>query len=615
MHKQQYSEWRDIHVQSLTRVDSILREAVGLNTKSGRWSTYIPEMPPAASGLGISVTPSSPLRPNTLYSQSPTSIQRGGASLPGLDYQASADSSALPLPRIKALNSLPGSNSVAPKRMPKKGDKRGTSVYNPAMRQLQLSRDESRRSRLFAEYEKLVGNTDEVESDDSPKTSLDQGSSGDHKDSFDHPGGLGHIVEEEEPSTPSRNSWSPTEHEAKQRPATVYAKTTAPPPPTNRHKRNALSASLCAEHTDVFSKKQSEKRWTRMITENQHLFGRQAVEITVDISPDIMYDISANGTARPDAIGIRHTLTEAEVQAIDDVISLASDDEVHMYVEEVKRIKPVVALKLDLPLTADLFHDVELALAERLPPLSARSTASVTSTVGPRTPLAKPLQAMPLYSPKAFSAFGVNIFGDKKQCDSPLAESTMFGPQTATLPAATKSAASIPAATAAGAAKRQSIYINQEDVYAGAIFASEELPYQQQERASMAVEEPVKQSELFELMIESDSVPDYVHEKQYEPSSDYEEEGHAELAAVYTPTITAISLPEGDDDEEGNCSSAPNSLPEREDATLKLAPSSFSKTRDVSLRPPAIDLLKKEDAMFRPATRHSEYVRQQLQLV
>ncbi|KAJ2351584.1 hypothetical protein GGF43_003991, partial [Coemansia sp. RSA 2618] len=59
MKTRQMTEWRDIHVKSLSRVDSILREAVGLSQANpNRWTVYAPaeaHMHAQADGLGISM--------------------------------------------------------------------------------------------------------------------------------------------------------------------------------------------------------------------------------------------------------------------------------------------------------------------------------------------------------------------------------------------------------------------------------------------------------------------------------------------------------------------------------------------------------------------------------
>ncbi|KAJ1937227.1 hypothetical protein EC988_007955, partial [Linderina pennispora] len=50
-HGAQYKEWREIHAKSLSRVDSILREAAGLSSLQRSATTR-------TNGLGISVSAS-----------------------------------------------------------------------------------------------------------------------------------------------------------------------------------------------------------------------------------------------------------------------------------------------------------------------------------------------------------------------------------------------------------------------------------------------------------------------------------------------------------------------------------------------------------------------------
>ncbi|KAJ2771123.1 hypothetical protein IWQ56_001905, partial [Coemansia nantahalensis] len=122
-----------------------------------------------------------------------------------------------------------------------------------------------------------------------------------------------------------------------------------------------------------------------------------------------------------------------------------------------RRLSSAPPLVLDLPQSADLFQDMAQALAERLPPLSAGSTASTSSastvvlwpdslaSSSPLSVLRRPQSA----SGGAGSA-GASPASDKQDVDAPVVGS-----------------------------RASSIYLDPESLFGGVIFGGEDLPHEQ----------------------------------------------------------------------------------------------------------------------------------------
>ncbi|KAJ1844365.1 hypothetical protein LPJ73_005194, partial [Coemansia sp. RSA 2703] len=532
------------------------------------------------------------------------------------------------------------------------------SMYNPATRQIQLSRDEDRRSRLFAEYEKLVGSKSESHDDDddddihaygrqstsrptttkSSKLAMSDDSLDSDETDATPKVSLDNIAEEEEcaneeqdvdqdghtdlaPSssaelseaTFSRNSNEDVftgrralDQQYRPRPSSVYAKTSPSllnerelvRRPSLRRGRHAYSTSLDSQD-DVFSKQQSQKRWTQMLNKNQHLFDIQAVVAagalggrdSVDANADLETATNADDEDKSKDQADDAEADEETGATIDDVISLASDDceSGDENSTEAVNVKQMLAqsLKLDLPPAVDLYEDVAQALAERMP-RSANGTGE--NSLGEESqssgnPHSRPLAAMPLYSPKAFSAFGVNIFGSKDRVRTPLAESTHIDD------------VDLPAETVSMANKRGSIYINHDDLYNSAIFASDELPYQQEHP-------PVKTAHLADQVTESASTPMIKEVADAAAVLDYSAHIASRSAGEYTPVIPGSSLPNEYSRKE----------PKGRLETLRHTHSQA--TMQTQSDDPSRDSSMTNDKRSGNSTiRHSEYVRQQLQLV
>ncbi|KAJ2743664.1 hypothetical protein GGI20_003584 [Coemansia sp. BCRC 34301] len=565
-HAKHYTEWRDIHVQSLSRVDSILREAVGLRPSNpSRWSTCAlpsqgPEGPasPPHSGLGISVSQSTGLPRlqeagsrslTTATSQAMYSHLAPDASTPAFD--APDDSSyyssprpntssaclATPAPKQSLLDSHQYSRDSAaqsaqaaatarPARLHtasslghSHADTRGTSMYlagqalrpatthdvrrqmsmyNPSGRLLRLSRDETRRSRLFAEYEMLMagkdsGEDNDEEADDTAtidETDEDavlvgmpiernQGSLDDISEDAEYdfasyePSPVDNAVVsdpckgEKEASLPQPtllvDKRKPI-YAARPRPATVFGLSG----PTLREARNNQTTSMYSS-ADILSKRLAEKRWSRTIIQNQHLFRAQTIAEQMDLEP-----------------------------------VFGEDDGADKAVSDLEASPPPRPLELDFPSGVDLYQDVTQALAECLPPLSARSTTSTLSaaTMAVRNEhavsVAFPLTGAQFLSLQADAAFGAPTFTEKKRTRRAGKSSNEKASGVASDESAVATEKSSPHGSATE--KRESVYINSDDLFDSAILAEAELPYQQ-------------------------------------------EHGTAAGAGEYTPTIAASSLP------------------------------------------------------------------------
>ncbi|KAJ2068436.1 hypothetical protein GGI08_000874, partial [Coemansia sp. S2] len=546
-HAKHYTEWRDIHVQSLSRVDSILREAVGLRAlHPSRWSACAsplqgsedPVAPPH-SGLGITVSQSASLphsretsirprtaaanqgmyslfassastsafgsqtdsahaspRPNAASSYLPTSaskpslldsyrhsetstkqsIEDAGSARPTRSHTASS----LDRPNADTRGASMYLLNQAPRPATTHGNRRQMSMYSPSMRQLRLSRDEARRSRLFAEYEKLMGgkesgeeNDDDDDDDEDDAATVDeidddavlvgipiergQGSLDDISEEAEYefanyePSPVEDIVlscprSEENVAPPQQTSLVDKRkpiYAARPRPATVFGLAG----PTLREARNNQAISMYSS-VDVLSRKQTEKRWSRALIQNQHLFRAQTIADQLDLE-----SVFGDG---------------------EDVDEDVSDHEAS---------PPPQQLQLDLPPDVDLYQDVTQALAERMPPLSARSTTSTLSaaTMAMRSEhamsVAFPLTGSQFLSLQADAAFGMPTFTDKSGTRRPA-----NGKGTNSDDSAAATAKSSPHGSATEKSKkRESIYINSEDLFDSALLAEAELPYQQEQ--------------------------------------------------------------------------------------------------------------------------------------
>ncbi|KAJ2454128.1 hypothetical protein EV183_001730 [Coemansia sp. RSA 2336] len=579
------TEWRDIHVKSLNRVDSILREAVGLSQAfPNRWSVYTSvdtQVQADNNGLGILLSRRQEdaelkQRPGTahghygLQPQSNNYASESASLLQPFVTSAAEGSSSRSMARPSTSSARLGSAAqlsfaeAAPvsRHRPglgslvqhREGGNRVTSMYIPSQRTscgvqrqmsmcsrpIHLSRDESRRSRLFAEYEQLVATKDSDEADDEAPGSLSQDETSDDEGSqsnsveksgisFVKPptAGLENINEEAEEGFSSYEDVVETLRTSRENPrgkrTSMYV---GSPRPSTAHvrtgamqQRNLRTLSVQA---DLFSKQQTEQRWSRIISQNQHLFGAQMPESPEDKKEPKL---------------------------------LATSEKEHPNNDMPLRTLATQSLVLDLPKSVDLFHDVTQALAERLPPLSAGSTTSTASTVTQRHDSAilasKPLSAMPRPQSAASSQAGSN-----KQAHS----AEQRRPSTGYM----------------ASNKRESIYIDPDSLFNSALFADDDFLYQ--------------------------------HEKPQQSSG-------------YTPTIAAASLPEDNACvEQANESELPapkspmsvESHCSNNGEDLEVA-DGLSNPATPELQHPCAD----SDTAEAPerTMRHSEYVREQLRLM
>ncbi|KAJ2416696.1 hypothetical protein GGI10_000766 [Coemansia sp. RSA 2530] len=680
-HAKHYTEWRDIHVQSLSRVDSILREAVGLRASGpSRWSACAsplqgseePVAPPH-SGLGITVSQSKSLppsreassrpqtaaaaanqgmyslfasnastsafggqgdparalpRPNTSSSYLSTSVSRpsllgnsrrsGESAVSGTDDASTArpvrahTASSLDRPHSEAR----GESMYLPNQVPRPatthGNRRQMSMYNPSIRQLRLSRDEARRSRLFAEYEKLMGSKDsgeendegEGEDEDDVVTTDDidedavlvglpmeggQGSLDDISEEAEYefanyePSSVDDVVtggpfSEETAAPPQQTSLVDKRkpiYAARPRPATVFGLSG----PTLREARNNQATSLYSSG-DILSRKQTAKRWSRTLIQNQHLFRAQTIADQLDL--------------------------ESTFGDGDDIDEAASSHEAS---------SPPQPLQLDLPPDVDLYQDVTQALAERLP-LSARSTTSTLSaaTMAMRgehaVSVAFPLTGSQFLSLQADAAFGMPTFTDKNSFRRPTNSKGTASDESAT--ATAKSSPHVPAAEKSK--KRESIYINSEDLFDSALLAEAELPYQQ-EHGALAGTTQVPSAEEYTPTIAASSLPG---SEKLHINFDAEAVTELDIDALTTRdfidesefTASASAL---DDGPHGFGLPAPLSAPVASLRTER--PSTvFGDSRPSATKSSTAECLS-DAARPKLGTRHSEIVRQQLRYV
>ncbi|KAJ1857714.1 hypothetical protein LPJ76_001552 [Coemansia sp. RSA 638] len=630
MKTRRLTEWRDIHVKSLSRVDTILREAVGLSqTNPNRWSVIAPtdaQMRVQTSGLGISISQQDgrmveaelkqrpgtshyalqsrlgtiqEARPQTLYSPdmldmlqpfAPPGGQRADNSAMGRMARPSTSSARLgrstqsgglrqhnevaivPMQTSISANGAIGSraartgeafssNRVVSMYIPSQQTKtshrarRQMSMYYPSNRPIQLSRDETRRSRLFAEYEQLIATKDSddgADDDEIKSPSADQGydecdNSDESRDSavaqstqhdassivfVQRPSaGLEDINEETEEAFSSYeevvDTLNTNDEDPRGKRASVYVDR---PRPFTAHtranagansKREIRALSMHAK-LDLFSKQQTERRWSRIISQNQHLFSTHTAAAPIG-QDENLFEISEEPEERS---------------------------------EGPSRALATQSLVLDLPHSVDLFQDVTQALAERLPPLSAGSTTSVSSasTVALRhdsTFLAnQPLSTMP--RPQSASS-KLSNYAKHESCEAADRNN-----------------------------KRESIYIDPESLFNSALFADEDLPYQQGSRESESA-----QHAEYTPTIAAKSLPD---DKPFVKMSE-------ETTVVLTEPMAARSCSDlvSADDSDGSSIRSQSTEPQRisgeqDDSDIEAEPNTCT-------------------------VRHSAYVREQLRLV
>ncbi|KAJ2497166.1 hypothetical protein GGH96_005313 [Coemansia sp. RSA 1972] len=542
MKTRRLTEWRDIHVKSLSRVDMILREAVGLGQSNpNRWSVIAPtdaQMRVQTSGLGISISQQDGRMADSELKQRPGTSHYALQSRLGAIQEARPQTSYSP-------DMLDMLQPFAPPG--------GQRTDNMQMEQSVLSRDESRRSRLFAEYEQLIATKDSddgADDDEIKSPPADQGyDECDNSDesresavaqSTQHDAssiafeqrpstGLEDISEETEEAfssyedvvdTLNTNDEDPRGKRAsvyvdRARPSTAHTRANVGASPKREIRALSMHAKL-----DLFSKQQTERRWSRIISQNQHLFSAHTVAAPIE-QDQMLFEISEEPEERDEG-ALRALATQS--------------------------------LVLDLPHSVDLFQDVTQALAERLPLLSAGSTTSVSSA-----------STVALRHESTFLA------------SQPL--STMPRPQSASSKL-TNHVKHESYEAADRNNKRESIYIDPESLFNSALFADEDLPYQQGSRESETAQ-------------------------------------HAE----YTPTIAAKSLP---DDK-------PFVKMSKETIVVLTEPMAANSSSDlvsadesdgISIRSQSTESQRvsgeHDDAEAEPNTctvRHSVYVREQLRLV
>ncbi|KAJ1770623.1 hypothetical protein LPJ74_002998, partial [Coemansia sp. RSA 1843] len=402
---------------------------------------------------------------------------------------------------------------------------RQVSMYGAPVRPIQLSRDELRRSRLFAEYELLVASKNaeaEAEAEDANKNQHDDSvgvediTEAGLVSAGSSPTALNNISEEiEDEDEDEDEDVDEYEDDGEDEETTTRCYDSHPPetiavangqqasdqpedkpgsalPPhmqalasgpragaMNRRVRGAHAASMYTS-ADLFSKKQTEKRWSRIICQNQHLFTPQTVAAQIGTGAN------ENG----------------EEPLLFDIEEVSCSDEEE---DEEPSRRPLVtqSLMLDLPPSADLFADVTQALAERLPPQppSAGSTASASSasTFAHRNDLLlspeQPLSALPLSMPpppprkkstaeKPQPSSPADDGKDKQNGTSSRRSSLSSG--SILSKGSSEAEAEAEVAGYLTTSSRSSIYIDADDILSSAIFAAGELPYQKEQMNSGA---------------------------------------------------------------------------------------------------------------------------------
>ncbi|KAJ2829922.1 hypothetical protein FBU31_002598, partial [Coemansia sp. 'formosensis'] len=676
-HTKHYTEWRDIHVQSLSRVDSILREAVGLRASNpSRWSACASPLQgsensvePPHGGLGITVSQSTGLphtleassRPRTaaanrgMYSLFASNASTSAFGRQGDSAHASArpntSSAYLPTPISKPLllenHQPPGDSAVqraentgiarpvrshtassldrarvdtrsasvylenqVPRPATTHDSRRQMSMYNPSIRQLRLSRDEARRSRLFAEYEKLMGgkesgdeNDDDDEDDVATVDEIDgdavlvgvpiecgQGSLDDISEEAEYefanyePSPVDDVVLsipniEEKVAPPQQTSLVDKRkpiYAARPRPATVFGLAG----PTLREARGNQSISMYSS-VDILSRKQSEKRWSRTLIQNQHLFRAQTIADQLDLE-------SAFGDG-------------------EDI-----DESASVY----EASSPPQPLQLDLPPDVDLYQDVAQALAERMPPLSARSTTSTLSaaTMAMRSEhamsVAFPLTGSQFLSLQADAAFGMPTFADKNSTRRPAKSKGTVSDDSTTV----RAKPSPHGSAAEKSKKRESIYINSEDLFDSALLSDAELPYQQ-EHGTPAGTTQTPSAEEYTPTIAASSLPG---SEMLHINFDTEAVTELDIDALMTKdvaeegdfTTTAAYL---DDDSRDESMPAPLSAPATW-SSVDRPSTTFGDSRPSATKSNTVECLN-ETVRPKLGPRHSEIIRQQLRYV
>ncbi|KAJ2790703.1 hypothetical protein GGI18_001632, partial [Coemansia linderi] len=566
-HAKHYTEWRDIHVQSLSRVDSILREAVGLRASGpSRWSACAsplqgseePVAPPH-SGLGITVSQSKSLPPSREASSRPQTAAAANQGMYSL-FASNASTSAFGGQGDPA-RALPRPNTSS--------SYLSTSVSRPSLL------GNSRRS-----GESAVSGTDDASTARPVRahtaSSLDRPHSEARGESMYLPNQVPRPATTHAPpqQTSLVDKRKPI-YAARPRPATVFGLSG----PTLREARNNQATSLYSSG-DILSRKQTAKRWSRTLIQNQHLFRAQTIADQLDL--------------------------ESTFGDGDDVDEAASSHEAS---------SPPQPLQLDLPPDVDLYQDVTQALAERLP-LSARSTTSTLSaaTMAMRgehaVSVAFPLTGSQFLSLQADAAFGMPTFTDKNSFRRPTNSKGTASDESAT--ATAKSSPHVPAAEKSK--KRESIYINSEDLFDSALLAEAELPYQQ-EHGALAGTTQVPSAEEYTPTIAASSLPG---SEKLHINFDAEAVTELDIDTLTTRdfidesefTASASAL---DDGPDGFGLPAPLSAPVTSLRTER--PSTvFGDSRPSATKSSTAECLS-DTARPKLGTRHSEIVRQQLRYV
>ncbi|KAJ1730201.1 hypothetical protein LPJ61_003138, partial [Coemansia biformis] len=363
--------------------------------------------------------------------------------------------------------------------------RRSISAYGPTSRLIQLSRDDARRSRLFTEYEHLVALKDASDGADDEDDEAEDGDEVPSQSAYPgsghqrtgvaveergrtsaagaltrHPGDLASIVEETDGSWSSFEDITGGALAGDRRPHGGRAATQAegPRPTTAQQSPHRPQWQLREEHSasmymqgGLFSQQQTERRWSRIISQNQHLFRAHAV---VEQADEVL---SRDGARSPAPEAPRGRASDASAALL-------------------AAAQPLV---LDLPQSVDLFHDMAQALAERLPPpLSAGST---TSTSSASTIVLRPdamLSSAPLSVLRRPQSAAAHVAGGA-------------GARPSNAPG--EPGGRRDAARAGAASKRTSIYIDAESLFDGAIFGSEDLPHAQKSREPPGDAQPKRQ--------------------------------------------------------------------------------------------------------------------------
>ncbi|KAI8326091.1 hypothetical protein GQ54DRAFT_307826 [Martensiomyces pterosporus] len=511
-HGNKYKEWRDIHVQSLSRVDSILREAVGLGSRpiqrsaSTRAAVGTPPLPQTASGLGISIPPNAtdpvqgrrilhPHQPLTLdTARRPTTAASSSSSmslnLPNSAFTSAANAASLSMDPTQSRPSTSHTYSVSPSALssrPGTGRSFSGSLFNPpaqyttvpltrsytasavgrpsnnhttnaprrlmslynaqSSRQYQLSRDEARRSRLFAEYENLIQNEEYEDDDGDDGEEFHTAKEDKHfvfgdEDERDNTNADRSKGEDNKEQVPGSDSTALDPHATdsaaarglRRRPATMRQRSSHMP----RHLRDTRAASAVYSPSPaaagVFAKETTEKRWSRLIQENQHLFSSDIISSQLDKDDDKKMCDTHRSTA---------------------------GEEAAFWVKEGDPEHPPV---LDSPPTANPHDDGKLVFAEALAPLP-NSAASTVSTATAST-------AASPHSPAAPSSTSSTTPSPSPRTDAAVVDASDSKPDATESKHATEDNGDAAESTSgSGSGRPDSIHIDTKDLFANTLFA------------------------------------------------------------------------------------------------------------------------------------------------